>query len=193
MNIFTIDASQWYGSILPSIRSFTFTASSTTDLHYLAAIFDSSSHPNMFAEVTKIAFPKLYWFSGVMNNRNNNPSFLMAASLPSLKEISFTLHTAGMTTSPFGERRMLELERTDPTLAKERRLLPLDQLVQKYEFNGLFRNVSLLRISWIDCERTAFFTRSGRASDVMNLLQTYLVDGFRRQGRNVVVEVAKVR
>jgi hypothetical protein len=194
MNSNTIGASHWYGTVLQAIREFTFSITSTTDLHFLADMFASASHPNLFAEVTKISFPKLFWFSGVMNNRKHNPNFLMTASLPSLKEISFTLHTAGMTTSCFGEKMMIQLERTDPARAKERRMLTLQELVLKYEFNGLFacQSVRTIRISWIDCAKIAHFTRVGEAVSAMNQIHAFLVDGFRQHGLKVAVELRRI-
>jgi hypothetical protein len=66
-------------------------------------------------------FPGFYWFSGVAHNRLHNPYFQMLASLPNVEEVSFTVHTTGVTTSAFGEREMMRLEAVDPVRAKERR------------------------------------------------------------------------
>jgi hypothetical protein len=185
---------EWYEVVLPAIRSFTFAVLSTTDLHYAADMFASSQLPNMFTSVTKINFPKLFWFSGVAHNRRHNPYFQMTASLPALEEICFTLHTAGITTSCFSERQMLQLEVTEPLRAKERKVMRLPDLVQKYEINGLFacQRVKYIRIEYIDCEMTAFFTKVGSVVGVLREVQTYLVNGFVQHGLNVLVELVRV-
>jgi hypothetical protein len=45
----------------------------------------------------------------------------MFASLPNVEEVLFTMHTAGVTKSAFGEREMVRLEAFDPVRTKERR------------------------------------------------------------------------
>lgn len=172
----------------------TFAISCTTDLHFAADMFASSQLPHLYHNVTKIAFPKLYWFSGVAHNRRHNPYFQMTASLPHLEELTFTLHTAGITTSCFGERQMVQLEATDPQRAKERKIMRLHDVVAKYELNALFACACLrrVRIEYIECEMTAFFTKVGNAVDLLHDIQAFLINGFAGHGLNVFVELARV-
>jgi hypothetical protein len=157
-------------------------------------MFASSELPHLFRFVTKVAFPKFYWFSGVAHNRRHNPYFQMTASLPALEEISFALHTAGITTSCFAERQMIQLEASDPARAKERKVMCLQDVVQKYELNGLFACMRLrrVRIEYVHCEMTAFFTKAGSPADVLMGVQAFLINGFAGYGLDVFVELARV-
>jgi hypothetical protein len=184
----------WYGSVLPHVRGLTFVVSSTTDLHYAADMFASSQLPHLYDSVTSMEFPGFYWFSGVGHNRPHNPYFQMTATLPNLQFLALRLHTAGVTTSAFGEKKMVELEATDPVAAKERKVLKLMDLVHKYELNGLFvcKHLRRLRLEFVESEMVGFFTKEGNPVDVLKELQMHFINGFAYNRMEVFVELVRV-
>ncbi|KAF2030894.1 hypothetical protein EK21DRAFT_111561 [Setomelanomma holmii] len=188
------DADEWYNQVLPALRSTKFIFTSTADLHYAATLFSSSEIPDIYKSVTKIALPKFYWFSGVAHNRRHNPYLAILTSLPNLEQLSITLHTAGLTTSCFGERQMINLEASDPVRAKERKVMALADVVAKYELNGFFacKGLRRVKVEWVDCEMTLFFTKVGRASDLLSDLLAYLISGFAAHSMSVFVEMERL-
>jgi hypothetical protein len=185
---------EWNEVVLAHIRTMTFVISSTADLHFATAMLAANTLPWVFHHITSVVFPQLYWFSGTSLDRPNNPYFMFAKELPLLNQLSFTLHTAGLTTSCFGERQMIALERTNPLRAKERKVKSLQDVVAQYDFGSLFlcANLQRIRIEYIDCEMTAFFTRVGRPVDVLRDIQIFLITGFADRGVEVFVELVKV-
>jgi hypothetical protein len=172
-----------------------FIISSTADLHWSTAMLSTLSLPHLFDHITTVIFNQMYWFSGTSPDRPNNPYFMFASGLRWLRQISFTLHTAGLTKSAFGERVMIEMERTDPERAKERRVKSLRDVVAQYDLGKLltFDRLQRIRIEYIDCEMTAYFTRGGQPVDVLRELQTFLITGFAQLGREVFVELVEVQ
>jgi hypothetical protein len=189
-----VNPDEWNGIVLPHIRTLTFDIPSTADLHYTSDMLASNQLPFLYHHITKVAFPGLYWFSGVAHNRRHNPYMQVAKGLPELREITFTLHTAGITTSAFGERQMVQLETTDPVRAKERKAMRVQDVVYKYDLTGLFLcdKLQRIRIEYIECAMTAFFIKTGRPVDVLRDVQMYLTDGFVQHGKNVLVELVKL-
>jgi hypothetical protein len=90
---------------------------------------------------------------------------------------------------------MIEMERTDPERAKERRVKSLRDVVAQYDLGKLltFDRLQRIRIEYIDCEMTAYFTRAGQPVDVLRELQTFLVTGFAQRGMEVFVELVEVQ
>lgn len=117
----------------------------------------------------------------------------MIASLSNVAQVTFRLHTAGLTTSAFGEREMLALEQRDDIAAAERRPLALQQVINHYEMNGIFAHTSLryVRIEYVDEASIRRNTR-GDPTAVIFQLQQYLIDGFRLRNLTIVVEVVRV-
>jgi hypothetical protein len=189
-----LNPGEWYDIVLPALSARTFVFTSTTDLHYASDIFARGEIPSVHQAVTRVAMPKFFWFSGVAHNRRHNPYFQVCASLPNLTAICFCLHTAGITTSRFGERQMIELEATDPVRAKERKTMSVPEVVEKYELNGLFRCLRLrrVRVEYIDCEMTRVFTKVGDVVVLLREVQAFLYAGFGGSGGEVVVELARV-
>jgi hypothetical protein len=188
------DPAEWNEVVLAHIRTMTFVISSTADLHFTTAMLAANTLPWVFHHITSVVFPQLYWFSGTSLDRPNNPYFMFVRGLPLLNQLSFTLHTAGLTTSCFGERQMIALERTNPLRAKERKVKSLQDVVAQYDFGSLFfcANLQRIRIEYINCEMTAFFTRVGRPVDVLRDIQIFLIAGFADRGVEVFVELVKV-
>jgi hypothetical protein len=185
---------EWNDIVLPYVTTLTFTVESTTDCHYLALILASSQNPNLFKAITKISFTRFYWFTGVQHNRRHHPACEMMNTLPYLAQVSLRLHTAGITVSCYSEREMVAIEAHDPERAKARKVMHLPNIIAKYDLSALFscRALRRVRIEYIDCEMTRFFTRVGDASDVLRDVQTFMRNGFFGVGLNVLVELVRV-
>jgi hypothetical protein len=164
----------WYSTVLPCFRTLTFEIPTTTNLYYAADLFASSELQDLFNAVAKVEFPGFYWFRGVAHNRVHHPYFQMLVSLPNVEEVSFTMHTAGVTMSAFGEFEMVRLEAVDPIHAKERKVIHLSNLVDQLELDGLFalQQLRSVRIDYIECEITAFFTKRNNPVNVLKEFRT---------------------
>lgn len=184
----------WCGGGLPHVRGKTFVVSSTTDLHYMAEIFASRHLPHLYDSVTNIEFPGFFWFGGVGRNRLHNPYFQMTATLPNLQFLAIRLHTASVTESAFGEKEMVEMERSDPVAAKERKVIRLMDVLDRYEMNGVFacRSLRRVRLEFVESDMVAFFTKDGNPIDVLKALQMHLINGFASNGMKVFVELVRV-
>ncbi|KAF1915920.1 hypothetical protein BDU57DRAFT_547735 [Ampelomyces quisqualis] len=180
--------------VLPHVSTFAFDIETTSVLYYATLIFSSSQLTKPYKAITKVSFPGFYQFSGVQHNRLHNPFLKMAAQLPSLKELTFTMHTAGTTTSALGERQMITLESTDPERARERVNMSLEEVVRRYELHGLFgcRGLRRVCIEYIDCQRTASFTGISHPVNLIRQIHTFLINGFALNGIHVVVELVRV-
>jgi hypothetical protein len=185
---------EWNQIVLARVRSMTFVISSTADLHYATAMLATPGLPWLFHHITRVVYDKMYWFSGVSHNRQHNPFLVFASQLPVLAEMTFVLHTAGLTTSCFGERQMIALERTDPVRAKERKVKRIQDVVVEYDLGYLFVCTSLqrVRLEYIQCAMTEFFTKVGRPADLLREVQAFLVNGFAGHGLNVFVELVRI-
>lgn len=180
--------------VLPYLRTKAFVIASTVELIHGAEIIKSPHLPALSENITKLTLPYFYYFSGVFHNRRHNPYFIFTSHLPHLEELSLRLHTAGLTTSAFGERLMIEIEQSDPERSKERKVIAAKDVIAKIEFNGLFACTALrrLRIEYIDCEMTAHFTKNGSVVELLREIQMFLINGFAALGRVVFVELVKV-
>ncbi|KAH3962336.1 hypothetical protein HBI38_181930 [Parastagonospora nodorum] len=185
----------WSNVLLPHITLFTFEVSSSSDLHFLANMLSCRQLPLLHQAVTHVTFPGFYWFSGVAHNRRENPYFVLTKTLVGLQDISLRFHTAGITTSRFGERQMLAIEAVEPERAKERKVMRLDDVVDKYGLGGIFACPQLrrIRVEFIDCPRTRYFTRVGDAVLLLREIQMWLVTGCAQEGLNVLVELEQVQ
>lgn len=184
---------EWFNIVLPFVMGFQFTFNSTTDLYYGAQMWASSQLTQLHQVVTRINFPGFYWFSGVAHNRCHNPYFQMMASLPSVRELTFRLHTAALTTSAFGEREMLAIEVHNDIASAGRRPLSLHQVIDYFEMTGIFSNVGLrqVRIQYVD-ETTIRNNTRGNPVAVIHQLQQWIINGFRDMGLTVYVELVRV-
>ncbi|KAJ8112692.1 hypothetical protein OPT61_g4999 [Boeremia exigua] len=189
-----MDAHKWYKTVLPHLSQCTFVVSSTADVSYSGEIFGSEALPHMYNAVTKLELPKFYWFSGVALNRHHNPYMQMCRNLPNLRELSLTIHTAGLTNQRWAERQIIALEKMNPEAAKERILLPLREIVRRYELDALFACVELrrLQLEYIDSAMTAYFCKVGSPVDVLQVLKEYLENGFSKRGLQIIVELTRV-
>lgn len=179
----------WFKHILPYVEGLTFNLKSTSDIEFMGVMLASPYHPQLFTAITKVEIPNFYWVSGTVMSRPHNPYFQMAKNLPNLRHLSFRLHNAGMTTSAFSERRMIELEAEDLERSKERRCMHWKDVVYKYELGALLECHSLrqVRIEYLECEMTAHFTKTGNIKNVLQTIQNWMGEGFDRQGQTVDV------
>lgn len=184
---------EWFNIVLPFIMGFIFTFNDSTDLYHGAAMWGSVRLPQLHNFIARVNFPRFHWFSGIAHNRHHNPYLQMIASLNSLRELTFRMHTAGTTTSIFGEKEMIELERTDPVRAAERRSRSLQEVINHYEMNGIFSCPSLrhICIEYIDSDIICSRMRTNPAL-VLRELQQYIIQGFRQMNLVVYVELVQV-
>ncbi|KNG46387.1 hypothetical protein DDE82_001114 [Stemphylium lycopersici] len=187
----------WTTTILAYIRSLTFTLASTTDIYYFTAILRSPipDFPPLFlaSNITTLSLPGFHWFSGISLNRVSNPYLTLSTHLPSLSHLSFTLHSASVTTSVWGERQMVEMERADPTRARARKTLRVAAVCETYDLKALFLCTALqkVRVVYVRSETVEGFTVVGEPEGVVREVGEWVREGFRGLGR--VVEVKVVR
>jgi hypothetical protein len=182
--------SEWDRTVLPYIRLLTFTVASTTDTFFIGAMLKAL--PDLANNILKIDMNGFHWFSGVSDNRKSNPFIVLASNLPSLREMSFTLHTSTITDSMWGERQLLELERTNPAKTKERRVRTVAEVIGRYGMGQIFSSRALehIRLVYIKSEMVTAFIVQGTPEVVLANMRNWLVQGFKENGREVVVELS---
>jgi hypothetical protein len=148
--------------------------------------------PDIVDNILKVDMNGFHWFSGVSGNRKSNPLMILASNLLSLREMSFTLHTSAITDSMWGERQLLELERTRPDKAKERRLRTVAEVVGRYDMAQIFNSRALehIRLVYIKSEMITPFIVQGTPEVVLGNIRKWLMQGFKEHGREVVVELS---
>jgi hypothetical protein len=148
--------------------------------------------PDIVDNILKVDMNGFHWFSGVSGNRKSNPLMILASNLLSLREMSFTLHTSAITDSMWGERQLLELERTRPDEAKERRLRTVAEVVGRYDMAQIFNSRALehIRLVYVKSEMITPFIVQGTPEVVLANIRKWLVQGFKEHGREVVVELS---
>ena len=186
-----VDTGKWYDEVLPYLSKCTFVFASTADVIYGGSIFGSVVLAHIYNAVTKVELPKFYWFGGVAFNRHYNPYLQMCRNLPNLRELSLTLHTAGLTNQRWGERQIPALERNNPDAAKEHIAISLQEAVHRYELDALFSYGGLrqLRVEYIESAMTARFCKVGNPMDIVQSIKTYLDHGFTQRQMQVSVEL----
>ncbi|KAI4953309.1 hypothetical protein J4E86_006850 [Alternaria arbusti] len=182
---------EWNNTVLPYIRLLTFTVASTTDTYFIGDMLQVL--PDIDKNILKVDMNGFHWFSGITDNRSSNPYLALASSLPELQEMTFTLHTSTVTDSMFGERQLQELERVDPERAKRRVTRSVADIVRKYGMKSIFDNKSLkhLRLVYIKSDMVAAYTVDGNPENVIAGIKNWLLQGFRNQGQEVMVELSR--
>ncbi|KAI0586071.1 hypothetical protein Alg130_04452, partial [Pyrenophora tritici-repentis] len=144
---------QWQQTILPYLKELFFRVPSTTDVFYMGQLLQSPDIPGLHENIVKLELTGFHWFSGVTGSRRSNLFLDLASMLPSLREVTFTMHIGSITASMWGDRQMIELEATDPVCARERRVLSLRHVCTKYGLERIFRctNLQHIRIVYIRC------------------------------------------
>ncbi|CAG5185715.1 uncharacterized protein ALTATR162_LOCUS11384 [Alternaria atra] len=190
ITINAVKEDEWNSTVLPYIRLLSFTVASTTDVFFIGAMLIAL--PSLVNSILKIDISGFHWFSGISDNRRSNPFMVLASNLPSLREMHLTLHTSMMTDSKWGERQLFELERTDPDQAKERRVRSVSEITGRYGMALIFRSSALeyIRLVYIKSEMVTAFVVEGNLEVVLTNLRNWLVQGFREQGREIVVELS---
>ncbi|KAG9190424.1 hypothetical protein G6011_08512 [Alternaria panax] len=181
---------EWYCTVLPYIRLLTFIVASTTDTFFIGAMLKTL--PDVINNIVKIDMNGFHWFSGVSDSRKSNPFMILASNLPSLRDMSFTVHTSALTGSMWGERQLLELERTNPDRAKERRVRTVAEVIDRYGMGQIFSSRALehIRLVYIKSDMVTAFIVEGNPGLLLANLRNWLAQGFRDQGREVVVELS---
>jgi hypothetical protein len=148
--------------------------------------------PDIANNILRVDMNGFHWFSGVSDNRKSNPFIILASNLPSLREMSFTLHTSAITDSMWGERQLLELERTRPDKAKERRVITVAEVVGRYGMAQIFNSRALehIRLVYIKSEMITPFIVQSTPEVVLADIRRRLVQGLKEHGREVVVELS---
>jgi hypothetical protein len=190
----SVNSRQWYDQVLPYLSECTFVFASTGDVTYGGSILGSAMLQHIYNAVTKVELPKFYWFGGVALNQHHNPYLQMCRNLPNLRELSLTMHTAGLTNQRWAERQIIALERNNPDAAKERIVISLQEAVHRYELDALFACGGLrqLRLEYIESAMTAHFCRVSNPMDVIMSVKAHLEHGFAQKQMQVAVELVKV-
>jgi hypothetical protein len=150
--------------------------------------------PDLYRNVTKANLSGFHWFSGISGNRHTNPFLVLASNLPALTSVSFTLATASITTSAWGERRQIELEGTNMELSKKRRVLSVEQVVAKYDIRAFLHCRALVRIR-LEYVVSALMSPHVSSEDAMRCVKgvrDLLKDDFRQKGQAVDAEIKLV-
>jgi len=189
-------SAQWHTTVLPYIRKLTFNLASTTDLYFFSEMLQSPLLPGLHANITKLDMSGFHWFSGIIDNRQANPYLTLASHLPLLSDVALTLHTASITASMWGERRMVELEATDPVRAKARRVLSLRDVCAKYGLVALFEcnELKRIRIVYIKSDIVTATTPTMNPEKLIVAIRDWLVVEFRKRRRQqqVFVTISQV-
>jgi len=182
---------EWKNTVLPYINLLTFTVASTTDTYFIGNMLKVL--PDLDKNILKVYMNGFHWFSGITDNRSSNPYLALASSLPALQEMAFTLHTSMVTDSMFGERQLQELERKDPERAKKRAVRSVVDVTRRYGMKSIFGNKSLklLRLVYIKSDMVAAYTVDGNPENVIAGIKNWLLQGFRNQGQEVLVELSR--
>jgi hypothetical protein len=166
---------------------------SASDVQYLKVFLRAEQRfPHVQRAVTKVSFPKFYWFSGVNSNRSQNPYIVTAAHMSYLEEITLGFHTAGLTCSVFGEKERMKLELTDLVKSKELRPLSCKDIVAKYGLLGLFAcpRLQAVHLNCIDSDMVAYYCKTSNPTNVVHELAEWLKNEFKRRcGKDIVVTV----
>jgi len=188
-------SAQWQNTVLPYIRKLIFNLASTTDLYFFSEMLQSPLLPGLHANITKLDLSGFHWFSGITDNRHANPYLTLASHLPLLSELAFTLHTASITASMWGEMQMVELEATDPVRAKARRVLSLRDVCAKYGLAALFKCSELkrIRIVYIKSDIVTANTPMVDPEKLIAAVRDWLTVEFaKRRQQQVLVTISKV-
>ncbi|KAF1838183.1 hypothetical protein BDW02DRAFT_594848 [Decorospora gaudefroyi] len=190
----TSNPHDWESTVLPYIRRLTFMIGSTADTFFAADMLRSTHLPNLYTAITKINMTGFHWFSGISANRASNPYLLMAANLPSLVEITLRFHVGGLTKSAWSERQMVALEAADPIRAKARKVMALEEVVNKWDLVAIFGcgNLQRVRIEYIWSDIVAHFCQPADPSAVLRGIQGWMGGEFRSRGRTVAVELVRL-
>lgn len=189
------DLNVWYKAIMPALSETLFVIESNPDLQWFKDFMNAQDiFPDVHLAITKLYFPNFHWFSGVVLNRKVNPYIVSAVAAQNLGELNFTLHTAGLTCSSWGEKQRMEIEKTDVLKSKELKPMSVGDIVSKYGLDRIFGCTKLhtITITCIDSDMVAFHCKSMNPVTMAYKIQEWLVNGFRRYRKVVNVNVVVV-
>lgn len=186
----------YYKQVLPFVHKQRFVINTMADLNYFHRILHAPNHPNIWHAITNVSFPKMYWFSGVHHNRRVNPFMLFLEQLPAVEEVSFTFHTAGLTTSAYNERERMRIEQADLEKSKQLRVIRLQDFTRHYDFGRLFavRKLRKVQLQCIDSEMVSFWVQNGDPMGLFRELVSWIKTGFQgKVGRDIAVDAKIVK
>ncbi|KAF2846112.1 hypothetical protein T440DRAFT_482832 [Plenodomus tracheiphilus IPT5] len=84
---------EWYKQVLPHVTTFTFFIASTSDIFFAGSMLRSLQLHQVHRAITKVSFPGFHWFSGISEDREDNPFLKSTTNLPQLTDTpcQFTL------------------------------------------------------------------------------------------------------
>jgi hypothetical protein len=192
MGVATYNRATWFNVILPQISKAVFVMESVPDVLWIKNFLAAEAHfPQAYRAITKVQFPNFHWFSGLSHNRTSNPYIVAAAALTNLRELTLSLHTAGLTASIYGEKERMQLEKDDLRKSKELKALPARSVAAKYGLGGLFncKELRTIKLTCIDSDIVAYYCKASNPVSVVYDVKAYLEDGFRCNGKEVTVTV----
>ncbi|KAF2743271.1 hypothetical protein M011DRAFT_489822 [Sporormia fimetaria CBS 119925] len=191
------ECDDYFAVVIPFIANCTFILKSTLDLNYLREALTSEHFPQAAQVVSKLVFPKFYWFSGVNSNRQSNPYMGFLLSLPNIEELTLTLHTAGLTAPMYTDAEVARMEARngDSELVRDLKVLTLKQIIAHYDLGRLLEcnRLRVVNLQCIDSPMVAHFSKTADPVSVVVELVAHLEQGFfARYGRRVAVNAQLV-
>ncbi|KAF2703848.1 hypothetical protein K504DRAFT_519727 [Pleomassaria siparia CBS 279.74] len=191
--VYSEDPRGYQETTLPYVASLTFVITCGPDATFFKEVVQSDTFPGIDTAVLKLSFPNFHWFSGVINNRTNNPWLALCATLPNLEEVSLNFHTAGLTTSTWTERQRIRLETGGLMIqSKDLRCLRLADVVRKYDIDRLFqvRTLRKVHLTCWDSQIVKFHVNNGDPLRCFRELESYIISGFYDIGSRVDAEMS---
>lgn len=185
----------YYNIVLPFLARKTFVLESSADINFFHTMLKSPNFPNAAYAIQRVSFPKMYWFSGIQNNRRMNPSLAFLASLPAVQEVSLVFHTAGLTTSAFAEKDRLRIEIQDLERSKSLKVIRMSDLVRHYGLGQLFacKTLKTVHLVCYNSEMVAFWVGAGDPLSSFRDLIHWIQQGFAQtHGTRVEVDARVV-
>ncbi|KAF2279650.1 uncharacterized protein EI97DRAFT_482329 [Westerdykella ornata] len=170
----------YYRQVLPYIGRCSFVLKSSADIDYLHDILCSPALPQAIRAISNLVMPKMYWFSGVRENRKANPFLVFMSRLPEVREVTITFHTGGLTGSAFTERDRLRIEAEDLDRSKQLKVLRLNEIIRFYDLPRLFDCKSLRKINLqcITSDMVSRYTKGGHPLAPFMELVGWVRQGF---------------
>lgn len=184
----------WKDAMLPKIATYLFIINSLPDVNFMQLLFACPQLPSLITVITSISLPNFHWFSGIRDNIKSNPYLDFAKSLPNLEILSLGFHSAGMASSFHKERERIAMEHVEKVEeSKKKKVMGVEEVVAFYKLEDLFalKKIRKISLTLLDSELEAHFVKKGDVGELMGELREWVVEGFRKGGREVEVEVER--
>jgi hypothetical protein len=183
------NAQNYQNIVLPHVSGLLFVLESNPDLTFFHKVLESTRFPAIHTAITKLAFPGMYWFSGIQLNRKMNPALAFASELPNLQELTLRFNTGGLTISCYGEKERMEIERTgDLERSKLVRVKTLAEVSDFYDLCRIFecKRLKVIHLECIDSPHVRYFCRHGDPLMPFKETESWMTQGFQRLQRRAV-------